>query len=349
MKCDNWMPWYIADYLASTMHLTTLQHGAYMLLLGAYWRNQGPLEDDSDQLSAICRLSKKEWEKTRPVVAKFFVVSEGVWRQKRCDAELTKSKAIAAKRSEVGRNSVNHRWNRSRTVSQNDTPRIPDVSQNDTPRIPDVSQNDTQTHTPTIPNGYSSPSPTLTCTHTHTTRRVDLPEDPKLDSPPAALLEADKNSENPAWAEAPSLNECLTWAATIGAELASGAPAIDPEWVQDWWGYRQNQVGWDIASWRGTAREAWRKQWRKWPQIKARRQPVPEAQRDAIPRPPKVESPWERKQRVEALQAAVDGHAANRLSSSYVGESGVTPAMESDLKEKRAKLSEARKGMEGAK
>lgn len=104
-KPDAWMPLFIADYLADTGRLTTEGHGAYLLLIMEYWRQNGPLVDDDDDLAAITRMSVERWAVMRKSIARFFDVSEGVWRHKRIDDELAiawENHAAAQRRSQAG-------------------------------------------------------------------------------------------------------------------------------------------------------------------------------------------------------------------------------------------------------
>ncbi len=87
-----WMPLYVGDYLGDTGHLTTTQHGAYLLLMMHYWR-KGELPDDDRQLSKITKLPLKTWCEYRPTLQDFF--HEG-WKHKRIDAELAKMMRVSA-------------------------------------------------------------------------------------------------------------------------------------------------------------------------------------------------------------------------------------------------------------
>ena len=71
-KVDIWMPLYIGDYLSDTMHLTTEQHGAYLLILMAYWKNKGPLRNDPQLLASICRMTVDAWSMSQALLMDFF-------------------------------------------------------------------------------------------------------------------------------------------------------------------------------------------------------------------------------------------------------------------------------------
>lgn len=99
-KPDIWMPFYVSDYLADTMHLSRDEHGAYMLLLMAMWMSNGSLQDDDRKLAAITKSTPREWKSMRPTLASFFIIDQGVWTQKRLTVEMKlaaerKAKAVA--------------------------------------------------------------------------------------------------------------------------------------------------------------------------------------------------------------------------------------------------------------
>jgi uncharacterized protein YdaU (DUF1376 family) len=105
------MPLYIGDYIADTSRLSTLEHGAYMLLIMDYWRN-GSLPNDDKKLARIVRLSDQDWAAIKENIAELFLPD---WKHKRIERELARSlkkseeaKAAAEKRWQSKGNAVEH-------------------------------------------------------------------------------------------------------------------------------------------------------------------------------------------------------------------------------------------------
>lgn len=109
-KGDIWMPLYISDYLGDTMHLTTAQHGAYLLLLMGAWKRGASLPDNDEQLAQIARCDLKAWRAMRPVLEEFFDVVDGEWTQKRLASEFVRAGGIVSKRKEAGKKGAAKRW-----------------------------------------------------------------------------------------------------------------------------------------------------------------------------------------------------------------------------------------------
>lgn len=92
------MPLYVGDYLGDTGHLSTTQHGAYLLLMMHYWR-QGSLPSDDKQLAAITKLPLRLWLDCKDTIQAFF--HDG-WQHKRIEEELFKMDKAADKRAAAG-------------------------------------------------------------------------------------------------------------------------------------------------------------------------------------------------------------------------------------------------------
>lgn len=94
-----WMPLYVRDYLSDTARLSTLEHGAYLLLIMSYWKDGG-IPSDDDDLAYIVGLSMDEWLKIKPRIQRLF--KDG-WRHKRIDEELAKAEEKYERRANAGR------------------------------------------------------------------------------------------------------------------------------------------------------------------------------------------------------------------------------------------------------
>tara|TARA_B100001059_G_C17798931_1_gene564911 strand:+ start:451 stop:1128 length:678 start_codon:yes stop_codon:yes gene_type:complete len=129
-----YMPLWVGDYLADTQHLSTQEHGVYILLIMHYWRN-GPLPDDKRKVLRISGVSR--YTVCQPILEEFFTLSEGRWHHKRIDAELQKNKEYRELRAAAGKAGANARWKKS------DSKRIANASDSQCER------NGTHTHTHT--------------------------------------------------------------------------------------------------------------------------------------------------------------------------------------------------------
>ena len=75
--------------VADTLHLSSEQFGAYVLLMVCQWRNNGmPLNDDTDKLARIVRLTPARFKKIWPEISQFFEQKDGKISQKRLEEDF---------------------------------------------------------------------------------------------------------------------------------------------------------------------------------------------------------------------------------------------------------------------
>ncbi len=102
MAAIPFMPLYVADYLADAAHLSTLEHGAYLLLIMTYWQRGEALPDDDKKLARITRLEPRTWAKIKPAISDFFEVSDGKYIHSRVERELSNVRAQSVKKRAGG-------------------------------------------------------------------------------------------------------------------------------------------------------------------------------------------------------------------------------------------------------
>lgn len=109
MSDGLWMPLYVGDYLRDTGHLSTLEHGAYFLLLLHAWSHEGILPACDSRVRKIARLDARDWKRCREHVMRFFYVAPEGLRHKRVDEELGHSRARQERASQAGKASAAQR------------------------------------------------------------------------------------------------------------------------------------------------------------------------------------------------------------------------------------------------
>ncbi len=96
------MQLYVSDFIGDTLHLSTEQIGAYMLLLMAMWNAGGKLPSDEAKLARVTRMSVKKWKAIADDLLPFFEIVGDEIRHNRLTKELQKSESKSQSRAAAG-------------------------------------------------------------------------------------------------------------------------------------------------------------------------------------------------------------------------------------------------------
>tara|TARA_R110000782_G_scaffold201861_1_gene290460 strand:- start:485 stop:1252 length:768 start_codon:yes stop_codon:yes gene_type:complete len=127
-KADIWMPFYVADYLSDTMHLTPAEHGGYLMLILHYWKS-GPIPDDDARLATISRLGDA-WSNASSTLRAFFKQQDGMLVHSRIDREKVDALDNKAKNQARAKAAADKRWSKNATSN---APSMPQALLNECP------------------------------------------------------------------------------------------------------------------------------------------------------------------------------------------------------------------------
>lgn len=87
----NYYEHHIGDYAEATFHLSFVEDAAYCRLIRKYYATERPLPGDMKQIQRLVGArTKEEKSAVETILGEFFYFDDGVWRNKRCDEEISK-------------------------------------------------------------------------------------------------------------------------------------------------------------------------------------------------------------------------------------------------------------------
>jgi uncharacterized protein YdaU (DUF1376 family) len=97
---------YMGDYARDTGHLSTIEHGAYFLLLQHCWVH-GTIPCKPDSRAKLAKVSLRQWYKIRTNIDPFF---DDQGRNKRATKEIEKAEKTSIRQTMSGHKGANKRW-----------------------------------------------------------------------------------------------------------------------------------------------------------------------------------------------------------------------------------------------
>jgi uncharacterized protein YdaU (DUF1376 family) len=184
IKQPFWLPINTESYRAETADLSTLEHGAFLLLRLHYWRT-GPLENNDKRLARISGLTVPEWKEVRRSLERFFDI-DTEWINWEWDGELAKAFAYIQKASDAGKVGADNRWRMERErkarESESDTNRMRGASEPDTNRYANYKSGGKPPETPCLASGEIEDLPTKLLLPAGENPAPDFPGDSSLGS-----------------------------------------------------------------------------------------------------------------------------------------------------------------------
>jgi uncharacterized protein YdaU (DUF1376 family) len=174
-----WFPFHIDAYTGDTMHLTTEEHGCYLLMMLAYYRTEKPLPAADRSLAALVKLPIERWMEAKPALAPFFREEAGLWYHDRIELEIKERCSKHAQSIARAKHAAEVKHGRA---SSKDAPSTPQASPKParSRKLPEPSVTDPVKDAPSVPDASPEQSPE----HPHLQLHPSLNRGGREDAPP---------------------------------------------------------------------------------------------------------------------------------------------------------------------
>ena len=118
-KTSIWYPHKIEKYRRKTGHLTLAEHGAYRLMMDAYWDRKGPIPAEDRRLRKVIGADEDEWNEVKDAVLEFFVLTDDGWYHEAIEENLREAEKKHDEKCARMEKARQKRWANRQEIDQN--------------------------------------------------------------------------------------------------------------------------------------------------------------------------------------------------------------------------------------